>query len=103
MKMLIKMSFPTESGNKILSDPNFGSKMQQLLQEIKAEAAYFTTVNGKRGGYIVTNMTDSSQIPAIAEPMFLWLKAELEFMPVMTPEDLGKAGPSIEAAMKKWG
>ena len=39
---------------------------------------------------------------AIAEPFFIWLKAEIEFYPVMTPEDLGKAGPAIEAAFKKW-
>jgi hypothetical protein len=69
----------------------------------KAEAAYFTTVCGNRGGYIIVNMDDASQIPAIAEPVFMWLKAEIEFYPVMTPEDLGKAGPAIEAANKKWG
>ena len=29
--------------------------------------------------------------------------AKVEFFPVMTPEDLGKAGPSIAAAVEKWG
>jgi hypothetical protein len=48
-------------------------------------------------------MDDASQIPAIAEPFFMWLKAEIEFYPVMTPEDLGKGGSAIEAAGKKWG
>jgi hypothetical protein len=55
-----------------------------------------------RRGYVVVNFEDASKIPAIAEPVFLWLKADVEFMPVMLPEDLAKAGPSIEAAVKKW-
>ena len=48
-------------------------------------------------------MSDASQIAAIAEPFFLWLKADLEFIPVMMPEDLMKADPAIQAAVKKWG
>jgi hypothetical protein len=77
--------------------------MQDALKEVKAEAAYFTTISGSRGGYIVVNMDNASQMPAIAEPFFLWLKASIEFIPVMTPEDLGKADNSIQAAAKKWG
>jgi len=76
--------------------------MQQLLSEINAEAAYFAAVDGQRGGYIVVNFDDASKIPAIAEPLFYWLKADLEFIPVMVMEDLAKAGPAIGAAVKKW-
>jgi hypothetical protein len=100
--MRVKMASGDE-GNKLLKDPQFGKKMQDLLTEIKAEAAYFSTICGDRGGYIIVNMDDASQMPAIAEPFFFWLKAEIEFFPVMTPQDLGKAGPAIEAAAKKWG
>ena len=46
---------------------------------------------------------DASQIGATAEPLLLWLKADVEWMPVMLPEDLAKAGPAIEAAVEKWG
>jgi hypothetical protein len=103
MKYIMKVTMAGgETGNKLLADPQFGRKMQDLLKEVKAEAAYFTAVCGNRGGFIVVNIDDASQIPAIAEPFFIWLKAELEFYPVMTPEDLGKAGPAIEAAFKKW-
>ena len=42
------------------------------------------------------------RFPAIAEPFFLWLNAEVTFLPVMKPEDLAKAGPAIGAAAKKW-
>ena len=103
MRYLLKFHIPVESGNTSLRDPQFGTKMQQLLAELKAETAYFTIGNGQRGGYIVVNFDDASQIPALVEPLFVWLKADVEFMPVMLPEDLAKAGPAIAAAMKKWG
>jgi hypothetical protein len=102
MRFLVKIEIPTEAGNAAISDPKFGQKMQAALKEVGAEAAYFTAMDGHRGGYIFVNMKDASQIPAVAEPFFLWLGAKVEFIPVMTPEDLGKAGPSIAAAVKKW-
>jgi hypothetical protein len=100
--MRVKMA-SSEGGNDLFKDPLFGKKMQDLLTEVKAEAAYFTTICGNRGAYVIVNMDDASQIPSIAEPFFIWLKAEIDFYPVMTPADLGKAGPAIEAAFKKWG
>ena len=103
MKYIMKVKFPIEKGNQALSDPQFGHRMNELLAEIKAEAAYFTTICGQRGAYIILNMNDASEIPAIAEPFFLWLNADVEFLPVMKPEDLGKAGPAIGAAVQKWG
>lgn len=103
MKFIMKVTIPNEYGNDLLKDPGFGKKMQDLLKDAKAEAAYFTTFCGDRGAYVVVNLDDASQIPAVAEPFFFALHAEIDFYPVMTPEDLGKAGPAIEAAVKKWG
>lgn len=103
MRHIMKMRFPVEAGNAALRDPEFGKKMQEYLADVKAEAAYFTSMDGQRGGYVVLDLADTSQIPAIAEPLFVWLQADVEFLPVMTPDDLAKAGPSIAAAFKKWG
>ena len=103
MRFILKLMIPTVAGDRALSDHHFGEKMQDVLKEIKAEAAYFTSVDGHRGGYIIVNMDEASQIPSIAEPFFLWFNATVEFLPCMLPEDLAKAGPSIAAAVKKWG
>jgi hypothetical protein len=103
MRYLLKFKFDSDAGNSALRDPKFGARIQQYLSDIKSEAAYFTTVNGQRGAYIVIQVKDASEIPAVAEPLFLWLKADIEFIPVMMPEDLMKAGPAIESAIKKWG
>src|SRR5687768_18322471 len=102
MRYLMKLHIPNEPGNKAVGDPGFGAKMQQTLKDVGAEAAYFTTVEGQRGGYIIVNIDDESQIPAIAEPFFFWLKANIELLPVMLPKYLARAGPAIGAAVQKW-
>jgi hypothetical protein len=48
-------------------------------------------------------MDDASQIPAMAEPLFLGLGATIQVHPVMTPEDLAKGTPAIEQAAQKYG
>ena len=48
-------------------------------------------------------MKDASQIPAVAEPWFLAFNAQVSLRPVMNPQDLAKAGPSIGKAAKKHG
>ena len=102
MRFIMKVRIPMERGNEVIKDPQFGQKMGKLLAEVKAEAAYFTTMNGQRGGYIVINMNDVSEIPAKAEPFLLWLNCDVEFEPVMLPEDLQRGGAGIEAAVKNW-
>lgn len=104
MKYIMKVRFPSgKEGNDLIRDPKFGKKIQDLIAEVKAEAVYFTLICGTRGAYIIVNMDDPSQMPALAEPFFLWAKADVDFLPVMTVQDLEKATPAIEAAIKKWG
>jgi hypothetical protein len=103
MRYIMKVSMSEEAGNANVRDPKFGEKVQTLLKEVKAEAAYFTTIEGRRGAYIVVNMDDASQMPAMAEPFFLWFKGKVKFIPVMLPQDLAKAGPAIASAIQKWG
>ena len=103
MRFLLKVTIPMEKGNATIRDGSLPKKLQAILSELKPEAAYFTTVGGNRGAYIVVDMKDASQIPAVGEPFFLAFNATIEVYPVMTPEDLMKAGPAIENAVKKYG
>ena len=102
MRFLMRISWDVEAGNAIVRSGKLGQVVQSILAEQKPEAAYFTAEGGRRGGIIVVNVSDVSQIPALAEPWFLTANAKVEFIPAMTPEDLAKAGPSIEAAIKKY-
>jgi hypothetical protein len=99
---MLKFQIPKERGNELIKDPQFGEKMHQMMSDLKVESSYFTLVNGQRGGYLILNMNDASQLPVVAEPLFYWLNADIECFPVMKMEDLQKAGPAIEAAIHKW-
>jgi hypothetical protein len=100
MRFLVHVSFPPEKFNAAVLDGSVGAKMGKILDEIKPEAAYFCAEDGKRGGYLVVNMNDVSEMPRLAEPWFLVFDATVEFLPTMTPADLQKAG--LDSLGKKW-
>ena len=103
MRMLLKASIPVEAGNATIKSGALGNNIEAILAEQKPEAAYFTLDNGMRTGFIFLDIQDASQLPAILEPWFLAFNASIELTPVMNGEDLGKAGPSIGAAVEKYG
>ena len=99
----MKIGFPTPKFNAKVADGTVGPALKAILEEQKPEAAYFVAEGGKRTGILIIHMDDPSQIPAIAEPWFLALNASVEVTPAMTPEDLMKAGPAVEQAVKAYG
>ena len=104
MRMLLRVSIPVEAGNAAAKAGTLGSTMEKILADLKPEAVYFFADDeGNRSGSIVFDMQDTSQIPAIAEPWFLAFKAKVSLRPVMTPQDLAKAGPAITKAVKQFG
>jgi hypothetical protein len=102
MRFVVRVVWDVEKGNELARKGNLGKVVQSILEEIKPEAAYFLAEEGKRSGLLFVNMDDASQIPAIAEPWFLAANATVECKPVMKLEDLQKATPSIEKAVKKF-
>ena len=104
MRMLMKVSFPVEAGNAAIRSGSLATTVKGILDELKPEAAYFVgNEKGERCGYIVFDMKEPSQLPAIAEPWFLAFNASITMTPAMTPQDLASAGPGIERAVKKYG
>ena len=104
MRMLLRVSVPVETGNAAAKDGTLGSTVERILADLKPEAAYFyADDNGQRAGSIVFDMQDASQIPAIAEPWFIAFNARVSLRPIMNPQDLAKAGPSIGQAARQYG
>jgi hypothetical protein len=89
--MMLRWTVPVERGNETIKDGSLARTLESLLDELKPEAAYFWPENGERGGMMVFDMADPSQIPQIAEPLFLNVDAAVDFAPVMNADDLKKA------------
>src|SRR6266403_4465582 len=102
MRMLLRVSIPVETGNAAAKAGTLGPTIEGILAELKPEAVYFfVDDDGQRSGSIVFDMKDASQIPAIAEPWFLAFNARISLRPIMNPQDLATAGPSIAKAAQQ--
>ena len=100
MRMLMQVKIPHEPFNSYVKDGTVEAKMKKVLDAIKPEAAYFFAPTGTRGGIVIVDLTDPSQIPSLAEPWFLTFNADVRIEPCMTPADLAKSG--IGQIGKQW-
>ncbi|MHB9860150.1 hypothetical protein [Streptomyces sp. YIM S03343] len=90
MRMLLKASMDTEKANDVIRSGKMPEMVQEVMEQLKPEAAYFTLDGGVRTAYIVFDMQDSSQMPPTAEAFFLGMNARLDMTPIMNSEDLQK-------------
>ena len=102
MRFLVKATLPVEAGNALVRDPSVGQRIQGIMGDIRPEAVYFAAADGQRTVYAVVNLEATHEIPRIAEPFWLALKANVEFIPVMAQDDFAEAAPLIEQAAKKY-
>jgi hypothetical protein len=91
---------PHRCFNDAVKDGSVGAKLNRILESIKPEAVYFTEQRGQRSAVLIVDLPDASKIPALAEPWFLAFEANVEMHPVMTPDDLKRAG--LDALGKQW-
>jgi hypothetical protein len=103
MRFMLTFRIPMEKGNKMIKDGTLPETLQTILEDLEPEAAYFSDIEGARGGYLVINMDDASQMPALSEPLFLGLGATIQAHPVMVPEDLERAGADLQQVAQKYG
>jgi hypothetical protein len=103
MRFMLTFRVPPEQGNAAMKDGRFMEAFQSIMEDLQPEAAYFADIEGARGGYLVVNMDDASQIPAIAEPLFLGLGATVQIHPVFTPDDMPRVTEAVEQAVQKYG
>lgn len=88
MRMLLKASLDTQTANKATLDGSLGAIIGSVAEMIRPEAAYFMTEKGRRMAYFFFDLEALSQIPQIAETLFIGLGADVEFVPVMNHDDL---------------
>ncbi len=100
MKMLLDITMPHYTFNAAVKDGTAGSKLNQILEATKPEVVYFTEQNGRRGAVLIVELSDPSKLPALVEPWMLLFQADIKLRPVMTPDDLMRAG--LDKLGKEW-
>ena len=102
MKFMTRVTIPNEAGNALCSDKEMNAKMESVMSDVRPETVYFGVENGQRTIYCIVNVDAGHELPRIAEPFWLALKANVEFIPVMNQEEFKKAQVHIESASKKY-
>ena len=97
MRMMLRWTVPVERGNEAIRDGVLAATIESLIDELEPEAAYFWPEAGERAGMMVFDMADTTQIPQIAEPLFMTADAAVEFVPVMNADDLRTALEQVAA------
>ena len=54
MRFLIRTRIPAEPGNKMIQDPNFLTKLEEYMNKVKPEAAYFMPIDGHVLSYLTS-------------------------------------------------
>ncbi len=85
MRILVTFSMNPEKGDQLIKEGRIGETIGSILEELQPEAAYFTDVEGTRGGFLVVNMENASQIPAITEPLFLQVSGRYRVSSLSSP------------------
>ena len=100
MRSMLKVTVPVERGNQAILDGTLPRVIQETVERIKPEAAYFTVEGGQRTAFFFFDLTDVSQMPVIGEPLFNGLGAAVELTPVMSAQELQKGLASLAGAKR---
>ncbi|HWU10213.1 MAG TPA: hypothetical protein VN520_28220 [Streptomyces sp.] len=87
MRMLLTAQMDTQITNRSISDGTMSKMMEEIVERLKPEAAYFAIQNGRRTCLMVFDMQDSARIPPLMEPLF-HAGSEIGLVPVMNLDDL---------------
>ena len=90
MRMMMKVRMDTEAGSRAISDGSMLTGLGEMMERLRPESAYFGPDEGFRTAFIVFDLEDPSQLPALTEPLFGTMHANIKMFPVMDRADLEK-------------
>ncbi|MFF8938411.1 DUF3303 family protein [Streptomyces paradoxus] len=90
MRVMLKATLDTDKGNDAIQGGKMPQIMQEALEKLKPEAAYYGPCGGRRTCFMVFDMQESAQLPPLLEPFFNDLNADVEVFPIMNGDDLQK-------------
>ena len=90
MRFMLIVHMSTELANATVREGRVADLLRRSMEQLQPEAAYFGPLDGMRTAFLVFDLDDPSRIPAISEPFYQELGARLDFVPVMTRDELAK-------------
>lgn len=96
MRVMLRARLDTQAANEAIKSGALPKMVEALTDRLKPEAAYFGPGDGGRLCTFVFDMQETSEMPAIVEPLFGEVGAEIEIFPVMNAEDLRKGLAALE-------
>ena len=97
MRTLLRVRMETAASNAAVADGTIQKALKAVGDALHPEAAYFYPDEGQRTAIFVFDMTDSSTIPSIVEPLFQTMNASITLSPVMNQGDLEKGLAAISS------
>ncbi|MFI0737213.1 DUF3303 family protein [Streptomyces sp. NPDC021100] len=88
MRTLLRARLDTPAANEAIRNGTMADTMRGVLDRLRPEAAYFTCMDGGRTCFLVFEMREPAEMPALVEQFFLGMEAEVELHPVMNADDL---------------
>ena len=98
MRMMMKVSIPTEPGNKAIRDGTLPKTVAGFVEQVKPEALYFTAQGGERTAFLFFDLKDPTRDPVDRRAVLHEPRSVDEFAPAMNLEEM-KSG--VEKAMKR--
>ncbi|MFD9303118.1 hypothetical protein ACFWCB_10665 [Streptomyces sp. NPDC060048] len=91
MRVMLRAHLDTATTNEGIKSGALTQGMKALIDKVKPEAAYFGLHEGVRSCWIVFDLKDSTEVPAVAWDLFMKYNAEIDVAPVMNAADMQKA------------
>ena len=102
MRCLLEVKLDTQTSNQLIRSGRIGELVEQLLGEIKPEAAYFLPAGGRRSMLLVVDLADPSELVTKCDPFWLALGAEVDVTPVATRDDFGRGFQALAPNLGKY-
>lgn len=99
MRMMLQAVLDTDAGNEALRNGSLPKVVEQIVEQLKPEAVYFTPMDGQRGLVAVFDMSDAAQLPVLTEPLFLGGRARVTVSPCMNLDDLQRGLGQLPAEL----
>jgi hypothetical protein len=97
----MRATIPVLAGNEMVKG-NMEATLNKIMEDVRPKEAYFAIENGQRTIYFIVDVEKASDMPRLAEPLWLALEADVEVIPTMSASDFGEAAPGIARVVSRY-